>query len=70
MLQSSNCGNLSHSPASFSIFSILRVDQRAETRLSFLPKTSYINRQHLAISDNLLPCNVDILNIAAFDCVH
>lgn len=70
MLQSSNCGNLSHSPASFSIFSILKADCRAETRLSFLHKTPYINGQHLAVSDNLLPCNVDILNIATFDCVH
>ena len=70
MLQSSNCSNLSHSPASFSIFSILRAEQRAETQLSFLPKTSYINGHHLAVSDNLPPCNVDILNIAAFDCVH
>lgn len=70
MLQSSNCGNLFHSPASFSIFSNLRADCRAETRLSFSNKTSYINGQHLAVSDNLSPCNVDILNIAAFDCVH
>ena len=70
MLQSSNCGNLSHSPASFSIFSILIADRRAETQLSFLHKTPYINGQHLAVSDNLLPCNVDILNIAALDCVH
>ena len=70
MLQSSNCDNLFHSPASFSIFSILIADRRAEIRLSFLPKTSYINGQHLAISDNLLSCNVDILNITAFDCVY
>ncbi len=70
MLQSSNCGNLFHSPASFSIFSNLRADCRDETRLSFLHKTSYINGQHLAFSDNLLSCNVDILNITAFDCVH
>ena len=70
MLQSSNCGNLSLSPASFFVFSILIADYRAENRLSFLPKTSYINGQHLAVSDNLLPCNVDILNIAALDCVH
>lgn len=70
MLQSLNCGNLSHSPASFSIFPILRADCRAETRLSFLQKASYINGQHLAVSDDLLSCNVDIVNIAAFDCVH
>ena len=70
MLQSSNCGNLFHSPASFSIFSNLRADHRAETQLSFLHKISYINGQHLAISDNLLPCNVDILNIAALDRVY
>ena len=70
MLQSSNCGNLFHSPASFSIFSNLRADHRAETQLSFLHKTSYINGQHLAFSDDLLPSNVDILNITAFDCVH
>lgn len=67
MLQSSNCGNLSHSPASFSIFSILKADCRAETRLSFSHKTPYINGQHLAVSDDLLSCNVDIVNIAAFD---
>lgn len=47
-----------------------RLISRFHFDLLHLHKTPYINGEHLAVSDNLLPCNVDILNIAALDCVH